>query len=337
MSEAPSFWFASRGVLACILSPFGYLYSRVANRRMTGKPQYVSKVPVLCIGNYVAGGAGKTPTAIAIAKIAREMGLRPGFLSRGHGGQLKGPQIVDLKNHTADAVGDEPLVLATYATTVVSVDRPAGAKLLEEHDVDLIIMDDGLQNPKLHKDHTIAVVDGRRGLGNGFAIPAGPLRGSITAQMGMTDSVLVIGEGDPGISAIRTAAKMAKPVLSAWIVEQRSNVFDGASVYAYCGIADPQKFIISLEKVGCEVVGHRFFPDHHPFQDQQCQEMITEANRLNAKLVTTQKDAARLRAMGGVQEGLLSLSAVLHIDIEFENPRLIESIVASMVETKVSP
>ena len=332
MSEAPPFWFQKPGFAAYALSPFGKIYGHIAGKRMKAAHSYAAAVPVLCIGNFVTGGAGKTPTAIAIAKAVRGMNLRPGFLSRGYGGNISAPTVVDPNTHNSKDVGDEPLILCDYATTVVSPDRVAGAKLLEQQDVDFIIMDDGFQNASLLKDYSLAVVDSRRGIGNGFCIPAGPIRADMRTQLFAAHSVLVIGKLKAGLSVIREAAKMAKPVLSAEIKGVQSEALQGVHVLAYSGIADPEKFHTSLEDAGAIVTAFRNFHDHHPYTAQECRELLEQARDEKLVPVTTSKDSARLRGMGREQDSLRSVSKVLNIEIEFENPNLVEMMVKSAIK-----
>ena len=291
---------------------------------MLRKPATKASVPVFCIGNLIAGGAGKTPTAIAVAKAARKMGLRPGFLSRGYGGSVHGATLVDVKQHSAHDVGDEPLIWALYAATVVSSDRPAGAQLLEEQGVDLIIMDDGFQNPSLHKDYNLVVVDARRGISNGYCIPAGPLRAKLQTQLSKASAVLLIGQSEAGTDIVRRCARSAKPVLTASIKPLKPRSWKGKEVLAYCGIADPQKFHASLKEVGAEVVQTRSFADHHPFTADECRELLTEAKAKGWTLATTEKDWVRLMRAGEQQEALRAASQVLQIELQFENPKLIE-------------
>lgn len=332
MSEAPPFWFAKPGIISWALSPASLIYGRIAARRMKLKPSGRANVPVFCIGNLVAGGAGKTPTAIAVAKIARKSGLRPGFLSRGYGGHVRSATLVDPKTHTAVDVGDEPLILTQYGATVVSPDRPAGAMLLEEQGVDFIIMDDGFQNPALHKDYSLVVVDAGRGIGNGFCIPAGPLRAELRAQLAAASAVLLIGRSEAGAEIVRRCARIAKPVLSAEVKERKPREWRNRNLFAYCGIADPQKFLSSLQKVGANVVKSRQFNDHHPYSADECQELMQDAKSENLVLATTEKDAVRLTGAGGPQQDLKEKSKVLGIDLVFENPKLIEMAIQTTVE-----
>ncbi|MGA7679775.1 MAG: tetraacyldisaccharide 4'-kinase, partial [Pseudolabrys sp.] len=177
----PAFWWRKAGIAAALLAPFGFVYGAIAARRMTMKGVSVG-VPVLCVGNFTLGGAGKTPTVMMLARMLSDAGERPFCLSRGYGGDVAGPKLVDTGTDVAARVGDEPLLLARTAPTVVAIDRTGGAEFARARGAGLIIMDDGLQNSSLRKDFTLAVVDARRGIGNRCIFPAGPLRAPLAAQ-----------------------------------------------------------------------------------------------------------------------------------------------------------
>ncbi|MEL6947436.1 MAG: tetraacyldisaccharide 4'-kinase [Pseudomonadota bacterium] len=332
MSEAPPFWYKKPGIAAVALAPFGWVYGAVSSRRMAAKAGYVSDLPVFCIGNFLVGGAGKTPTALAVADMARTMGLKPAFLSRGYGGSVSSPTQVDLEKHNARDVGDEPLLLAKRAPTVVSPNRAEGAKLLEEQGVNFIIMDDGFQNPALHKDFSLVVVDARRTLGNGFTIPAGPMRAPLRAQLPQASALLVIGASDKTGNIVRQAARRAKPTLSARLVVQNAAVWKGRRVLAFAGIADPQKFYESARSMEVELVATRAFPDHGLYTADDCEQLMQQADADNLTLITTAKDAARLRNMGKAQEQLLERSHVVDVKLEFEAPRTVEGWIKETVE-----
>ena len=332
MSEIPPFWFDKPGLAAWLLSPFSAVYGRIAARRMLMKPKAVSTVPVICIGNFVTGGAGKTPAAIALAKIARDIGLKPGFLSRGYGGSVNVPTLVASKTHNAKDVGDEPLLLSKIAPTIVSADRPAGAILLAERGVDLIIMDDGFQNPSLHKDYSLVVVDSRRGIGNGYCMPSGPLRAQLAAQLAATSALLLIGKSHSADKIVRPAAKMAKPIIEAAIRIKNPRVAKGKNLLAFAGISDPTKFYLSLEEAGAKRIEQVSFHDHHPFTALECKELMDRAKSEKLVLVTTEKDNERLSNMGEAQNELRKLSKILHVELVFENPKMIEMIIRQTME-----
>ena len=194
-AEEPSWWYNREAALAQrLLDPVARIWAWSAVRRLrTGKPHRVG-LPVVCVGNFTAGGTGKTPLALYLARALADRGERPAFLTRGYGGRLRGPHVVDTALDTAADVGDEPLLLARQALTVVARDRAKGAALIAGLSglapPTAIVMDDGLQNPGLAKDLSIAVVDARRGLGNGRVIPAGPLRAPLAAQLRIVDAIV---------------------------------------------------------------------------------------------------------------------------------------------------
>jgi len=291
--EAPSWWYRKQGVLALVLAPVAALYGRVAAARMAKEAAYRARLPVICIGNFTAGGGGKTPTAIAIATLLKTMGRRPAFLTRGYGGAAKG--VVRVEGQSADEVGDEPLLLAEVAPTFVAADRVAGAKAIEASDADIIVMDDGFQNPSLAKDLSLIVVDAASGLGNGRVMPAGPLRAPLADQIARADALAVIGEGNKAASLIETFERAGKPVLKAKIAPDCDPRWLGVlPVIGFAGIARPAKFFATLRGNGARLVESHAFPDHHRFKDRQAQRLLDAADAKGAMLVTTQKDWVRL-------------------------------------------
>ncbi len=321
ISDTPTFWYEKPGLAAWALSPAALAYGAVTGRRMSAKSGHAARIPVICIGNFIAGGAGKTPTAIALSRVAAAKGLTPGFLSRGYGGTVTGAHRVDRHADTARMVGDEALLLAAHGTTVVSADRVAGAKVLEAAGVSLIIMDDGFQNPSLHKDFTLAVVDSTRSIGNGFVHPAGPLRAPLRTQLAKASAVLVVGKSDGGMAVVRQAARMAKPVMTGLLQVPNPARWRGVKVLAYCGIGDPDKFFRSLEAVEAVIVEKRVFPDHHPYSGADCDALLRQASTLNAALATTEKDKVRLARAGQNHTTLYEQSYALPVEMVFENPR----------------
>jgi tetraacyldisaccharide 4'-kinase len=297
MMRAPQFWWRDRpGPVAKLLRPFGSLYGRISVARMAREATLPS-IPILCVGNFVVGGAGKTPTAMALARLLKSRGETVYFLSRGHGGNRRAkPLLVDPRQHSAGAVGDEPLLLARLAPTVVSRDRLAGAALAARLGASLIIMDDGMQNPTIAKHCVLAVVDGGTGIGNGLCFPAGPLRAPIGAQIEWAHAVVLVGDIGAGRSIVGLAQAAAKPVLKARLVAdpQIAAELDGKRIVAFAGIARPEKFFETLERSGAIVVAQRGFSDHHRFTAADCDELQRQAKRRRAILVTTEKDWVRL-------------------------------------------
>lgn len=328
LQEAPEFWWSKPGLPAYLLSPFALAWGAAAAWRMERPPSASAGVPVLCVGNFIAGGSGKTPTAIAIGRSARDAGFKPGFVSRGFGGVIRGPALVDPSVHRAHEVGDEPLLLAAEAPTVISAKRPAGAARLVAEGCDFIIMDDGFQNPGLAKDFCLVAIDARRGIGNGFTIPAGPLRAPLSRQFALADAIVVIGNGRAGDQLIRESARRAKPAFLAHFVPLKASAWKRRRFLAFAGIADPGKFFSSLEVAGGELVRTRRFGDHHAFTEEEIDELLNAAETEDLSLVTTSKDMARLRRAGHGAERLTERTEVFEVDLRFDDPRALSMIVA---------
>jgi tetraacyldisaccharide 4'-kinase len=312
----PAFWWEKPATAAHVLAPAAAIYGAVAARRMMRQGRK-AQVPVVCVGNFTLGGAGKTPTAIAVAKSLMAAGRRPFFLTRGYGGKLVGPVRVD--GQRADLVGDEPLLLARIAPTIVARDRPAGAAAAADAGADVIVMDDGLQNPSLTKDFAIAVVDGRRGIGNGRVFPAGPLRAPFATQLGCIDAVIVVGETNAAAdTAMTAAAARGLPVLRAELRPDRAAAaaLAGRPVLAFAGIADPDKFFATLEACGIPAGVRARFPDHHRYTAAELAAILARAEREQLTPVTTEKDMVRMRGDAAAAK-LLARTAVLPVSLVF--------------------
>ena len=337
LSDTPDFWFAERGPAAWALAPAATVYGRIAGQRMAAKPSGSVPVPVLCVGNFIVGGAGKTPVALEIARIAAAKGRRPGFLSRGYGGTAPMPLVVDPMRHGSREVGDEPLLLAGRHPTVVSPDRVAGAKLLVEQGVDLVVMDDGFQNPALLKDFCVAVLGARRGIGNGLAMPAGPLRADLTMQLARADAVAVVGE--PGVAdhpstrdCVRRAAKRALPILRGTVRPVEPDGLEDKRVLAFAGIGDPEKFFATVEQAGAAIVDRQSFADHHVYGDDAIDDLLRRAEEQDLLPLTTEKDAARLRGRGPKADALLERMRVLAVKVVFEDEAVVGRLIDRAVE-----
>jgi len=291
----PAFWWRGAGPQAQLLAPLGLIYGTIAARRMA-KGGSRAGVSVLCVGNFTLGGAGKTPTAIMLAKMLADAGGRPFCLSRGYGGFEAGPKLVDGRSDSAAQVGDEALLLARAAPTVLAQDRVAGAELARSQGASVIILDDGLQNPSLAKDFTLAVIDARRGIGNGRVFPAGPLRAPLDAQIARTDALLVVGEGNAADAVAARVRAQSLPVFHARLVPDKAAVsaLRGQNVLAFAGIGDPDKFFATAREAGIMVSRRRTFPDHHQYTPQDASELILRAEYSKLTLLTTEKDRARM-------------------------------------------
>ncbi|WP_025899851.1 tetraacyldisaccharide 4'-kinase [Sneathiella glossodoripedis] len=319
--KAPKFWNSQSGsLMPKLLAPISVLYRIFDQLNRSRQTPLAIPIPLICIGNVVAGGAGKTPVAVSVAKLLIKEGLRVHFLSRGYGGEIKGPERVVLDVHTSEKVGDEPLLLASVAPTWVSKNRVLGAKAAVEAGADVIVMDDGFQNRSLVKTISILVLDGEFGLGNGRLLPAGPLREPFDEALQRSDAVVTIGSG----GAVQNLDTHGKPLFKANIVPhalQRELV--GERVVAFAGIGRPEKFFNSLAKAGAEVVEKVEFADHYRYKQGDIMKLVERATLHNAALVTTRKDYVRLPAEARL------MTTVFDIDLIFEQPQALKNLVLS--------
>jgi tetraacyldisaccharide 4'-kinase len=290
----PAFWWRKGSLRAGLLAPAAYVYGAVAARRMARAGRRAD-VPVICVGNFTLGGTGKTPTAMLLAGMLADKGERVFCLSRGYGGSLTVPKLVTDGDHAAQ-VGDEPLLLARVAPTVIARDRVAGSRLAREHGASVIVMDDGLQNASLVKDLSIAVVDGTRGIGNGRVFPAGPLRAPLAAQLKRTDVLLVVGGDSGAADVIAAATARGLPVLHGRLVPDANAItaLQGRKVLAFAGIGDPERFFATAAEAGIAVVQRMAFPDHHGFSAEEVAALTMQADEDGLALLTTEKDRARM-------------------------------------------
>lgn len=318
-SEAPSFWWKKADWPSWVLLPVSFLYGKIAGRRMRRARRASVALPVICIGNFTVGGAGKTPTAITLARAAKAKGLKPGFLSRGYGGRLKAATLVDPQTHTASDVGDEPLLLAREALTVISRRRQEGARRLIQAGADLIIMDDGFQSASLVLDYALVVIDTVRGIGNGHLVPGGPVRAPLGEQMRQLSAILKVGNGPAADALVRQTARAGKPVFVATLEPRDAGDLAGASVLAFAGIADPAKFHRTLESVGAIIVEKRSFGDHAQLSEAEIAGLIDDATSHHLQLVTTSKDFVRLAGGKGRAAELAKLCRVVEVDMRFDD------------------
>ncbi len=325
----PAWWYDEKGGWQQrLLSPMSQIWGWSAARRLArGNPQRAA-LPVICVGNFTAGGTGKTPLSILIARLLTAAGERPVFLTRGYGGRLHGPHRVNPALDSARDVGDEPLLLARHAPVIVARDRVAGARLAAADSglspPTVIVMDDGLQNPALVKDLAIAVVDAVRGLGNGGVIPAGPLRATMDTQFALADAIIV--NASPGAApariqdiATRLRDSFHGPVIEAGVEADAAGLdLHGARVLALAGIANPARFYALLEQLGATIAGRAQFDDHHAFTDSDAARILAEARRLDARIVTTEKDLVRLAGCLGTRAQLRAQAIALPIRVKLD-------------------
>jgi tetraacyldisaccharide 4'-kinase len=288
----PEFW-ERPGPLPRLLAPLGWAYGAAGRLRRAAATPWRAPVRVLCVGNLVAGGAGKTPVAIDLARRLIARGERPHLLSRGYGGRLAGPIQADPARHGYREVGDEALLLARVAPTWIARDRAAGAKAAVAAGATALVLDDGFQNPSLVQDLKFLVVDGLYGLGNGYVMPAGPLREPAASGLARADAVVVMGAGESGFAV----PPGGPPVLHAHLVLRAgAAALRGTRVVAFAGIGRPQKFFEFLDRCGASVVARHAFADHHPYTAAALEPILAEAARREAQVLTTEKDWVRIPA-----------------------------------------
>jgi tetraacyldisaccharide 4'-kinase len=325
MMREPAFWWRDAGIAARVLAPVAAAYGAVARARLNWRGQRVV-TPVVCIGNLTVGGAGKTPAALTTARLLQAAGELPVFLTRGYGGTLAGPVKVDAAKHNAAEVGDEPLLLAHAAPTIVARARVAGAGMAIAEGASVIVMDDGFQNPALRKDISLLIVDERRGIGNGRVVPSGPMRAPLAAQLGHAHAVVLVGMPSRAGEVAAEASRRNLPVLRAHL--QPDNKFIAAlgsgRALAFAGIGDPEKFFATLADAGIAVAMTRSFPDHHVYTRPQARALCEDADREGLVLVTTEKDLVRMRACDDAAD-LAAHAHALPISLVFEQDETFKS------------
>ena len=321
--QALKFWYRSRSWQAVLLSPLGALYAWASARRQKNARPTRVDLPVICIGNLNVGGTGKTPTTIAIAQMLISRGIAVHIVSRGYGGSLQAVTQVDPRLHTADETGDEPLLMAAFAPTWVANKRVASARAAQNAGADVILLDDGFQDPSLAKDLSIVVVDAAHGFGNECCLPAGPLREPVRTGLKRANAVISIGEAQEQskfrekytnrVCCIKHLSASLKPI-------EMGMPWAEGRYLAFAGIGDPEKFFATLRRLGTPLVRTVALDDHQKLERPMIQRLMKEAQSMNAHLVTTEKDAARLPA--DLRSGILSLP----VRLEFEDTQALESL-----------
>lgn len=317
--KTPKFWYREdhkAGLIETLLSPLSYLYQMLSTAHQNSKTPHKVDIPVICIGNINAGGTGKTPTALAVMDVIQssKFAKSPHFLTRGYGATLEGPLLADPTRHDYHDSGDEALLLAQKAPTIVSRDRVAGAKLAIEIGADLIIMDDGLQNAALQKDLKLVVINGAMGFGNGKTLPAGPLRQSLSDGLNNADGFVIIGEDLRNVAA---SLPPATPLIRADLKQRGQNALSKNAYLAFAGLGYPQKFFdFAAQDCSLEIVEAITFPDHYPYTKSDLLDLKEKADHMGAKLLTTEKDALRLPPIDNIEVHTLPVS----LNFEDETP-----------------
>lgn len=322
--RAPEFWQKPNSVLGTVLAPFGHLYAAGTARRLAKGMPVDPGAPVICIGNLSAGGTGKTPTAIALVERLIALGYSPHVVSKGYGGSLTVPTQVDPLNHSAEQTGDEPLLIAAFCPVWVAKNRVAAAKAAVSRGADIIILDDGHQDPSLVKSLSIVVCDAARGFGNGRSIPAGPLREP--AKVGLARASILVSIGTPAMQDrfVRThGGDITVPHLKAQLKPLETGIsWRGMRAVAFAGIGYPEKFFATLRDEGIELIQTQALGDHQPLGPRLIQRLIAEARGADAQLLTTEKDAVRLPA------GLRSQVLPFPVRLQFEQEDAFTQILA---------
>lgn len=312
----PKFWDTDPNkvsILSFLLMPLAKIYEYIGLIRWKNGDHIKSNIPVICVGNVNLGGTGKTPTVIYLAIKLIEMKKSVHIVTRGYRGCLKGPIKVDLEVHDANQVGDEPILLAAFAPTWVAKNRLEGLRSARKAGAEVIILDDGMQNPSVYKDITIMVVDAYTGFGNGRIFPSGPLRESLESGLKKSNFILAIGS-DGIINPLRRKWSMLnqKEILTGQLQVLKTGMeWERLRVLAFAGIGRPEKFFDSLRSTGADVLKTHSFSDHQMFSELILKRLESEANTMNAQLVTTEKDAARLPQ--GWRQKVLTLPVRLEI------------------------
>ena len=297
MIKSPNFWYQKRGLFSYALWPLGVLYGAATALRLQKLEGALrANCPLICVGNINVGGTGKTPTTIALVERLQARGHSIVVISRGYRGSEAGPVLVNPMQHTAKQVGDEPLLISAFCAVVVARDRRAALKLAEEQVPDVILMDDGFQSPLIHKDLSIVVVNAALGFGNGFCIPAGPLREPVNGGLKRSDIFLSIGSED---SQKTFRSQLTNSFDETHVTGEVKPLhtgmnWEGLDVFAFAGIAHPLNFFTTLKWLGANIRGHESLSDHEPLSPALMKRLAGKAAKMNAQMVCTEKDAARL-------------------------------------------
>lgn len=301
--KTPSYW-QSNSLISKLLSPIGWIYGFLTQARLKLKQPQKADIPVICIGNITAGGTGKTPVSISIAKMLTGEMYHPYFVTRGYGGKLQNI-IVNNKKHSAAEVGDEPLLLSRQAPVVVNANRYQGALTALKDGADIIIMDDGFQNPSLYKDLSFLVFDGTYGIGNGKILPAGPLRETFSNGLKRADALIILGKDKHNL-----AQKSGLPTFYGYAEAAQTCNLDNPNVLAFAGIGHPQKFYHTLSQQGFNLLKTIDFPDHHFYTNAEIENILKQAQSLNAQIYTTSKDFVKIPHIYQKEINVLEISIV---------------------------
>ena len=329
MLKAPKFWYLKRDSLQSnVLYPFSLIFRLGTKIRNFVSKEKKSKLPIICVGNIVIGGAGKTPVALKIGNMLIKAGYNPHFVSKGYGGLEKNNRLVK-DWYSPKSVGDEPLLLSEIAPTWIGLDRNKSFQLASEHGADCIVMDDGFQNPTLQKDFSIVVINGEQEFGNKRVIPSGPLRESINRGLSRTNLVITIGEM---LDTVKDKIPKHIPLIAAnFKIKEDDLMLKGQRITAFAGIAYPEKFFNSLKLVKANIVDKISYSDHHIYNENDLLYLAEIANKSKSILVTTKKDMVR------IPKNFRSLVKTIDGFIQLDDEKLLLEILTNLIENKINP
>jgi len=290
--KTPKFWYSKNNLYSILLIPLSYIWilgSFIKNK----KTHKFSNIKIIKIGNVVAGGAGKTPTAIAIAKKLINYNYKVHIITKGYKGSLKDSTLVNSKIHSFKEVGDEALILSKFAPTWIGNNRIQSINMAIKNEAEIVILDDGIQDNSIHGNLNFLVFNGSQGIGNGRIIPAGPMRENLFNALKKSNTALIIDEDKYNLN--KTISNHI-PVINAKtnVTFQDKNNFKNKNVVAFCGLGYPRKFFQTLEKIGCNILYSEIFPDHHIYTKKTIHNLLNKANSLNSLLITTEKDHVKI-------------------------------------------
>jgi len=328
MLKAPKFWYLKKdSFLSNSLYPFSLIFRLGTKIRNLVSNEKQSKLPVICVGNIVIGGAGKTPVALKIGNMLKERGYNPHFVSKGYGGLEKNNTLVK-DWHSPSSVGDEPLLLSEIAPTWIGLDRNKSFKLASDNGADCIVMDDGFQNPTLQKDFSIIVINGEQGFGNKRVIPSGPLRESINRGLSRTNLVITIGDIS---NSVKDKIPKHIPIIGAnFKIKEDDLILKGQKVTAFAGIAYPEKFFNSLKLLKANIVDEISYSDHHVYSENDLLYLAEIANKNKSILVSTKKDIVR------IPKSFRSLVKTIDGFIQLDDEKLLLEILSNLIENKIN-
>ena len=320
--RTPKFWYNEPNIISSALLPLSKIYALSCSIRNKFINPSSATAPIICIGNLVAGGAGKTLVALSLANVLKDHSVA--FLTRGYGGSFVGPMKVNYEIHSFNQVGDEALLLSRTAPTWLAHDRVAGARAAISDGAKVIIMDDGFQNLSLKKNYSLVVIEGETGFGNYRLLPSGPLRESVDDGLARTDATIIIGNDKLGVANL---IPKSIPRLNASIVPTlEAKVLSGKRVAAIAGIGQPNKFYNTLKGMQCCIVSKHTFSDHHVYKQKEIMNICQKASALDAIVVTTEKDWVRFPSK------VKPMVKTVPVKLEWQDRKMIHSLLERVID-----